>query len=300
MNQEGLRKLRPIRRPTLAAEAAEESVLLDGGSGEPPKPELEDHETRRLLVRGKGEPLERDTEGGALAQTIIGADERTRIHSTEDLPWRMICSLRIHSPLGEMVGTGWLAGPRTVMTAGHCVYHQTQLGGWAERIEIAPGRDDGQTPFGVITSRDFSTVQGWMEDEDPEYDFGVIHLKDPLGDRLGWFSIGSLPAHDLESYRVNISGYPADRGAGRQQWFHANRILHVSDRRIFYDVDTYGGQSGSPVWIYQEGSEEPLVVGVHAYGVGGTPAALKITANSSPRIIPPTANLVRRWVETAG
>ena len=63
-------------------------------------------------------------------------------------------------------------------------------------------------------------------------------------------------------------------------------IVRVSERRIFYETDTYGGQSGAPVWIHEMEQSPPLAVGVHAYGVGGTPADLGITANSAPRIIP--------------
>jgi glutamyl endopeptidase len=112
--------------------------------------------------------------------------------------------------------------------------------------------------------------------------------------------VGALPAEHLESFLVNVSGYPADRGAGAEQYHGRNRILRVSERRIFYEVDTYGGQSGSPAWIYEDDESPPLAVGVHAYGVGGTPAGYGITANSAPRIIPAILDKLTEWVEQDG
>jgi V8-like Glu-specific endopeptidase len=190
-------------------------------------------------------------------------------------------------PLGSSaIGTGWFVGPRTLITAGHCVYDQVFFGGWAARIEIMPGRNGTATPFGTVVSGRFSSLDRWINDRDPDFDIGCIHLDEPLGETVGWFAVGALPAHELQESLINISGYPGDRDFGRVQYFHKNRILRVTERRLFYDVNTFGGQSGAPVWIQPEGSNEPLAVGIHAYGVGGTPANLGITANSAPRSIP--------------
>jgi V8-like Glu-specific endopeptidase len=144
----------------------------------------------------------------------------------------MICALRLHAPAGIFVGTGWFVGPKTLITAGHCVYDRNQMGGWAKEIEVSPGQDDGHTPFGTVTAKRFSTLDTWFNGQDPDFDIGAIHLDQPLGEDVGWFAVGSVPASEVSGYGVNVSGYPADRGAGRQQWFHINRILHVGDRRL--------------------------------------------------------------------
>jgi V8-like Glu-specific endopeptidase len=96
---------------------------------------------------------------------------------------------------------------------------------------------------------------------------------------------------------VNVSGYPVSPGNGRQQYFHANRVKAVTARRVFYDVDTIGGQSGSPVWAYlDDASETPTVVAIHAYGVGGVPAGLNVVANSGPRILPDVLDVIKGWI----
>jgi glutamyl endopeptidase len=248
---------------------------------------------KHLLVKGKGEPLRPFS---ALETVISPVDSRQRILDTDLDPWRMICSLTMRAATGSAIGTGWLVGPRTILTAGHCVYSTTFFGGWADEIEIRAGRNGDEAPFGVVTTRRFASVDKWVESEDPDFDIGVLHLDEPLGDQVGWFAVGALPAEDLQGFLVNISGYPGDRGNGREQFFHANRVLRVTDRRIFYDVDTFGGQSGAPVWIYEEEGAAPLAVGIHAYGIGGTPSSFGITANSAPRIIPEVFDQIQAWI----
>ena len=118
----------------------------------------------------------------------------------------------------------------------------------------------------------FSTTDRWQEAQDADFDYGVIHLSSDLGAPVGSFSVGVLPDEALKNRLVNVSGYPFEPGEGKAQYFHANRVKALTGRRLFYDIDTMGGQSGSPVWAYEEGSDVPVVVAIHAYGVGGVPS----------------------------
>ena len=276
--------------------AVELSKLHEGADGS--RASAPSRAAEKLIVTGKGDPIQRTFEGRSALETVIGEDMRQRILETDLLPWRMICALRMFSDTGGgAIGTGWLAGPRTIVTAGHCVHHQAFFGGWARRIEVSAGRDAATFPFETVTATRFSSVDKWVEDADPDFDIGCIHLEKPLGDVTGWFAIASLLPAELESHMVNISGYPGDRGAGTEQYFHKNRVLNVGARRIFYDVDTAGGQSGAPVWIHKSENAPPIVIGIHAYGTGGTPFDLGITANSAPRIIPEVFDTIAAWID---
>jgi V8-like Glu-specific endopeptidase len=232
-------------------------------------------------------------------ESIIGTDDRVRILDTELAPWRMVCALQMRGPTGSAaIGTGWFVGPKTIVTAGHCVFSNHFFDGWASTIGVSPGRNGSEFPFGTVESAKFTSVDRWVQSEDPDFDIGCIHLSDPLGDRVGWFGVGALSPPELEGYLVNVSGYPGDRGMGTEQYHHKNRVLRVTERRVFYDVDTFGGQSGAPVWIHETDNSPPIAIGIHAYGVDG--ASSQLQANSAPRIIPEVLEQIRKWVEADG
>lgn len=257
---------------------------------------------KRLLVRGKGE-LNKSLVVSDLrvvkspSESVIFQDDRTQVLDSETLPWRMICSLKINGSVGGGIGTGWFAGPKTIITAGHCVFHPN-LGGWAKEIVIFPGRFESEIPFPKnpaypkpIVSRRFSAVKGWTEDLNTDFDYAAIHIDDPVGNETGWFSMAVLDNDALKGQLVNVAGYPADRDFGRNQYFASDKIEKVQSNRFFYAADTYGGQSGGPAWI-QNGEEQPIVVGIHSYGVGGS-----FTLNSATRITNEVFQILKEWID---
>ncbi|MDV3347823.1 trypsin-like serine protease [Leptothoe sp. ISB3NOV94-8A] len=235
------------------------------------------------------EEFENLPEAGALEfddepESVCGVDNRARISPANRYPWRAICKLIITRADGRTSGcTGWFIGPRTVMTAGHCVYSHA-AGGWARRIEVIPGMDAANRPYGSQVGTSFRSVTGWTRDRSPEYDYGAVILpNNTLGNRVGWFGFTSLSSSSLNNLLVNNSGYPGDKPFGTQ-WFNAGRITRVTNRRLYYMLDTAGGQSGSPVWRYRDGQRH--AVGIHAYG--GCP-------NKSTRITRPVFDRMLEW-----
>jgi glutamyl endopeptidase len=247
---------------------------------------------KRLAIGESKRPLVRL----GMETVIHNPDERTHIVETDEAPWRMVCALTIDGPSGTYLGTGWLVGPRTIITAGHCVYDANQMGGWANKITISPGQDGDERPYGSLESTKFSTVDLWQKNQDPDFDISAIHLTEPIGDCVGWFQVASLTDDQLKDYLVNVSGYPAQPGDGKEQWWAKNRIRAVTSRRIFYEVDTSGGQSGAPVFIIENEGAPPTVVGIHAYGVGGTAQSIPFQVNSAPRIIPEVVTQIEAWI----
>jgi V8-like Glu-specific endopeptidase len=289
---------KPVGRSALEsmeAAAGPARELLGGSSGSAP-----DHASRaaaQFLVRGTSTAPLLTPRRSALESLLEAEDRRKQILETDLSPWRMICSLQIESADGRgYIGTGWFLGPRTIITAGHCVYDAVELGGWARKIVVMPGRNGAERPFGQVESSRLFTTDRWMSDRDPDFDYGAIQLDRDLGATVGTFKAGSMPDAALQHRLVNISGYPGPRGDGAEQYFHANRVKAVTGRRVFYDVDTQGGQSGSPVWTYEDGDPSPIVIGIHAYGIGGVPANLNVHANSGPRILPEVLTVMRGWM----
>ena len=219
-------------------------------------------------------------------ETVIGRDDRVQITNTRLVPWKRICHLLIEASDGRRFsGTGWFISPRTLATAGHCVYLHG-AGGWARSIQVTPARNGSSNPYGTMTAGRFSSVAGWVNSKDRNYDYGVIHLPRPFAAAdIGSFGFANFPDERLRSSRLNLAGYPGDKPAGTM-WYHGRHAKSLTPARINYDIDTYGGQSGSPVWV-RTADGKRYAVGIHTNG--------SLSGNSATRISHPVFANLRAW-----
>jgi V8-like Glu-specific endopeptidase len=217
-------------------------------------------------------------------ETVIGTDDRSLVTATSSYPWRAIASLIITAPDGEQfIGTAWLVAPRLMLTAGHCVYMHDH-GGWASSIEIIPGRNGSERPFGSCFALSYRSTNGWVDDHDREYDYAALLLPEDCryGDQLGWFGRQVRSDAELANVTLNLSGYPGDKPTGTQ-WRHTKTIKSLSGRVITYEIDTFGGQSGAPVWLFIPGQGR-FGVGIHTNGSLAGNSATRITADVEANI----------------
>src|SRR5215218_9596567 len=226
---------------------------------------------------------------GPFQETVHLPDDRIQITSTEVYPWRVHASLLITAADGSRwIGTGWYIGPHTLMTAGHVVYIKNSgvagRDGFVRSIQVMPGRDGSSLPYGSVTSTSFRTVNGWANSGSELYDYGAIIIPTQLGSTTGWLGYGVYDDGTLTASVGNISGYPGDKPSGTQ-WYAARSIASVGPRKVFYDIDTTGGQSGSAVYRIVNGNR--YAVAVHAYGGAVT--------NSGTRIVGPVYDNMLAW-----
>jgi glutamyl endopeptidase len=211
----------------------------------------------------------------AFPESVVGKDDRVPIVDTTLLPWRCICHLAIdglHS--GQVQGTGWMAGPRTVFTAGHNLLSR-KFGREASRVSVVPGRQVDFAPFDFFRSTQFDVHPRWRDSGDEQFDLGVVWLDAAVGEHVGWFGFGSRPDEQLHDLIVNTAGYPADKRPGTQ-WFNAGRIAQIEPRVLEYGLDTEAGQSGSPIFAI-DAADERVVLAVHAYGGDAVNRGIRIT-----------------------
>jgi V8-like Glu-specific endopeptidase len=224
-----------------------------------------------------------------MIEAVIGTDDRVQITNTSVYPWRVHASLLITArDNSQWIGTGWFIGPHTLATAGHCVYIKNSgvpgRDGWVKSISVMPGRNGNSLPYGSVISTNFRTVAGWANSGDQNYDYGAIIIPTQLGSTTGWFGFGAWSDSALVASWANISGYPGDKPAGTQ-WYHSRKVVSVGSRKVYYDVDTAGGQRGSAVYRIINGGRYGMAI--HAYG--GT------TTNSGTRITSPVFNNLVAW-----
>lgn len=221
-------------------------------------------QTGRKPARGAAE---------AVLESVIAKDDRIRVDATAEPPFSWVCDLSITARNGtRWLGTGWLASPRLVITAGHCVYMHN-AGGWAQQVRVSPGRNAGDDDPS-FESTTVMSVAGWVRDRDDDCDYGAIILP-ATANALGWFGYSVRSDTALDNDLANVVGYPSDKPAGTM-WGNVHRLSTPEPAQLLYLNDTYGGMSGAPV-IEWDGTDYS-VLGIHNYGDLSGNRATRITA----------------------
>lgn len=209
-------------------------------------------------------------------EVVIGDDDREQVVNTLDNPWKQIAALRILARNGKTyAGTAWFISPTVLATAGHCVFMH-EANGWPVSIEVIPALNGADQPFRKAITSKFESNNGWVNDRNSDFDYGVIFLDKPLDESIGYFSFAAPPDNFLVSNIANISGYPTDLDRATRQYYHARAINRASSRRLYYEIDTYGGQSGSPIWM-NLGEGRRVAVGIHTTGSSTSNHGTRIT-----------------------
>lgn len=202
--------------------------------------------------------------------SVIGTDDRARISPTTSFPWRAMTKLRMTFPNGQQATcSGALVAAKYTLTAGHCVY-SSSYGGWATSIEVIPGLDGTYKPYGSAYAARLRSYQGWTQNQDSNHDFALITLDRTIGNSTGWFGYASYAT--VNGLTGNLGGYPGDRDSGLRLYYHYGLINSSTTDRVYYTIDTAGGQSGSSVYRIVNGSRYVFAVHTSGYTTynGGT------------------------------
>lgn len=210
------------------------------------------------------------------------------IEETTICPYNNICFLHISRDrlFGNddwFLSTGFIIAPNIILTAAHNIYSPRLSR--VNHITIIPGKYYDITPFGSInisgesncnqsikTHPKYSFSQ--KKNKRIKYDFGVIVLPDSLKIESDVIplcfvldSTYSLNVGDT----LNVSGYPADKEYGFAGDFLTSQYdicRGVHGKSFSHQLDTYTGNSGSPIWVNQNGKK--IIVGVHTFGGSAT------------------------------
>lgn len=222
-------------------------------------------------------------------------DKRIKIVNSHEYPWSVHAHLISIFPSGEQSrGTATLINKNCLITAGHCLYDKEE-GGIATNVVLFFGRH-GNRFLKKSLSNKFIVHPEYLKN-DENYDFSVINLKEDIGNELGWASIKVSDDQELENRTVNISGYPGTKGffnnllsrPSYEMYTMEGPIVSAKKHKIYYHLDTSGGQSGSGVWVLN--NEILECVAIHTTG-----KSPREEGNGAVRINEENFNIITDWM----
>ncbi len=202
--------------------------------------------------------------------TVKGSDDRIWVSSTTEFPWSAVVKIEMDfdgNGTYEFIGSGAMISSNDVLTAGHVLWDSTY--GYAKSVRVIPGQSGSLEPFGSATSSDLHVPDSYISTGGSfSYDIGVINLGTDLGSATGWFNTQAVSSGDVTGTYVNTAGYPGDLYGGEYMYWAGGTASFAFGNNIYYSdtLDTYGGQSGSPVWWYDSTTGTRTVIGVHTFG----------------------------------
>ncbi len=233
-------------------------------------------------------------------ESIHGSDDRKRVTSfttITDYPWNTICYLDFMVSGSSYRGSGILIAPYCVLTCGHNVWDQ-DLQVWSSSMKVTPAQHQdyqGATiyePYGTIGYKKLACNTIYVDSDGGfEYDYGTVKL----GQSFSGISTFMPIEYDSTPTSVNIAGYPGvvqGESDSYDMWKNYGSVTGyegTNNRIMLHVVDTSGGQSGAPVWKYNDETKNRRLVAIHVYG--------SADANGACRLVSSIESIISEWMQ---
>ncbi len=221
----------------------------------------------QTTIAAQGQPTENPAEHLEVTnEGIIDSDDQFPVPDVSKTPYRQIVQLNaLHEDGYRYVGSGAMIAPNLILTAAHNVYDR-KTGKWATYVKATPtpSRNGGdRLPYGSYDAENYVIFDEYrtqsQELSEYQYDMAVIRLNQAVDSRVGELRIAKT---STVGQHIQIPGYPLEspQKFGVMYTMFGD-IESIDNKLLRYQIDTEGGQSGSPVL-----NEQGEIIGVHIAG----------------------------------
>lgn len=184
---------------------------------------------------------------------VDNTDSRFRVTTTQDNYWRRIAFYG-----GQFTCTAFMIGPRTALTAAHCVWDRGTNTWVHGGTVVNPGNDyNNAGPWSQVWNEGdyYPTIaQAWIDVGGVEWDLAILNFNNDVGNATGWWGIDTAPS--LDGAWIGNGGYPSGPPNGLWGSMYASWELNatsaprvsLSSDIVLFANDTTGGHSGGPVF----------------------------------------------------
>jgi glutamyl endopeptidase len=239
-------------------------------------------------------------------EVVFPGSPLTQIQKTTDGLNKYICRIAVDLKSGGKAhGTGIFINRYYVLTAAHNVANATF--GDAARVTVVPGQNGEEKPLGSFVSTTWHIPDEYRSKMPPYpapdgtkdyskylYDYALIELEQPALQQVAVFpQVYRASVEQLTQVKATIKGYPGNKPDGTM--WEASGKLTINDQDtqfLFYQISTYGGDSGAGVLSSLLG--ETYIAGVHVAGSNG-PGGLN--SNYAVRVSDEMLLNINKWIK---
>ncbi len=203
-------------------------------------------------------------------------DDRTVIahNKVTAYPYHNVGFLNVRFPDSHMRSTAFLVAPHLALTNAHNIY-ASELGGWFEEISFSPAQYETNYPEKAepysslnplnaeISDRFFTYKEENDQSQAVKYDYAALFFEESFS---GITTFMPLEFNYIPD-EISVIGYPGivNGKDTYDMWRSEGKLIDKDDYLLYYNAFTSGGNSGSPVIVYNSQANSYRVVAIHTF-----------------------------------